>query len=74
MLKYTMAGIITAVIIAAIGYGIATLRMPGITKFEVTKKTAGEKLDDVLIRWIKFKAKGNRIYVYTKEEKKNGND
>lgn len=73
LLKYKMAGIISAIAVAAIGYAIATFKMPGIARFEITKKTAGEKLDDIILRWLKFKSKNNRIYVlYTKEEKKNG--
>ena len=72
LLKYKMAGIITAIAVAAIGYAIATFKMPHISKFEITKK-AGEKLDDIILRWLKFKSKNNRIYVlYTEEEKKNG--
>ena len=68
LLKYKMAGIISAILIAGLGYVIATFKMPGIAK-----KTAGEKLDDIILRWLKFKSKNNRIYVlYTKEEKKNG--
>ena len=73
LLNYKMAGIITAIAVAAIGYAIATFKMPNISKFEITKKTAGEKLDDIILRWLKFKSKNNRIYVlYTEEEKKNG--
>ena len=73
LLKYKMAGIISAILIAGLGYVIATFKMLGIARFEITKKTAGEKLDDIILRWLKFKSKNNRIYVlYTKEEKKNG--
>lgn len=73
LLKYKMAGIIVAIAVAAIGYAIATFKMPNIPKFEITKKTAGEKLNDIILRWLKFRSKNNRIYVlYTEEEKKNG--
>ena len=37
---------------------------------EEFKRISGERLDDVILRIIKFKAKGKRIYVYTKEEDK----
>lgn len=63
-------GLIIIVVFAAIGYGIATLKMPESNNFEITRKTGGERLDDVLIRALKFKQKGRRIYVYTKEEGK----
>ena len=28
----------------------------------------GENIDDVIVRWIKFKKNGNKIYVYKPEE------
>ena len=43
--------------------------MPETNSFEITRKTGGERIDDVILRAIKFKMKKNRIYVYTKEEK-----
>ena len=60
------------IIFALIGFGIGTFKMPNTKNFEITKKTGGEKIDDVLLRFIKFKMKKNRIYIYTKEEEKNG--
>ena len=65
-----MIGIGVAVLIAAIGFGIGTLKMPDTNKFEITRKTGGENLDSVLLKLIKFKSRGKRIYVYTKEENK----
>ena len=53
-----------------IGFAIATFRMPNSNNLEITRKTGGEKIDDIIIRAIKFKLKKNRIYVYTKEENK----
>lgn len=74
ILKMKMVGIATTAIFAAIGYGIATLKMPDSNRFELFRKTGGEKIDDIILRTIKFKAKGNRIYIQkeTKEEKNNG--
>lgn len=63
-------GLIITLAFAAIGFGITTLKVPESNNFSVTRKTGGEKLDDVILRAIKFKAKGKRIYVYTKEENK----
>ena len=63
-------GLIITLIFAAIGYGITTLKVPESNNFEITRKTGGEKLDDVILRAIKYKAKGKRIYIYTKEENK----
>lgn len=63
-------GLIIVLVFAAIGYGITMLRVPETNNFEITRKTGGDKIEDVLIRAIKFKQKGKRIYLYTKEEVK----
>ena len=68
MLKMTMVGIVIVALFALIGFGIGTLKVPEIAKFEFSKKTGGENIDDVIKRAIKFKTKGKKIYVY-KEEK-----
>lgn len=66
-----MVGIVAAVLFAAIGYGIAMLKVPESTRFEILRKTGGEKIDEVILRAIKFKAKGKRVYMQkTKEENK----
>ena len=65
-----MIGIIVALIFAAIGYGIATIKIPETNNFDITRKAGGEKLDEVILRLINIKRKGKRIYVYTKEENK----
>ena len=70
MLGFKMVGLIITIIFGAIGFGIATFKIPESTAFEITKKTGGENIDDVIIRWIKFKKNNNKIYVYKDEEKK----
>ncbi len=51
-------------IFGAIGYGIATLKVPESNNFEITKKTGGEKIDEVIKRWLLFKMKHGKIYIY----------
>lgn len=68
MLGFTMVGLIITLIFAAIGFAIGTLKVPDSNAFEITKKTGGENIDDVILRWIKFKKNGNKIYVYKLEE------
>lgn len=64
-----VVGIVLIVLLALIGFGIGTLKVPNTTAFEITRKTGGENLDDVIRRWLKFKFKNkNRIYVYTEHE------
>jgi len=70
MLGITWLGIGLAVFFAVIGFVIATFKIPETNTFEITRKTGGEKIDEVILRAIKFKAKGKRVYLYTKEESK----
>lgn len=68
LLKMTLVGIVFVVLFAAIGYGIAMLKVPNIGISKTSKKVAGEKLDDVIKRAIMFKRKQNKIYIYDNKE------
>ena len=68
-LKLKTVGIILTLICAGIGYAIGMLKVPNTDGMEITKKTGGENIDDVIMRYIKFKANKKKYYVYTKEEK-----
>lgn len=72
LLGLVKIGIALAIAMAAIGFGIATLKIPESNNFDIMRKTGGENLDDIIIRALKFKARGKRIYlnVDTKEENK----
>lgn len=59
-----MVGLIITLIFGAIGFAIGTFKVPDTTAFEITKKTGGENIDDVIRRGIKFKMQKNKIYVY----------
>lgn len=63
----TVAWIIL-ILFALIGFVIGTFKMPDTNAFEITRKTGGENIDDILLRWIKFKMKGKQIYTIMKEE------
>ncbi len=67
-IKFTI-GIAFIAIFGFIGFSIGTFKIPEIDTFEVTRKTAGANIDEVIKRAIKFKIKGKKIYVYAKEEK-----
>ena len=67
--KFINPGIIICVILALIGFLIGTVKMPSTEKFRVTRTVGGENIDDIIIRYIKFKRKNNKIYI-TKEEEK----
>lgn len=65
-------GIALAVICAALGFAVATFKVPETNAFEITRKTGGENIDEIFLRWLKFRKKNNAIYTYlgTEEEDK----
>ena len=71
MINLVIVGWIFIAIFVLIGFAIGTFKIPDTSAFEITKKTGGENIDDVIIRLIKFKMKKQKIYVYTEEEKNN---
>lgn len=64
-------GIALMILFSLIGFIIGTLKIPKIERFKFTKQTAGEKIDDIILRSFKFYRNKDRIYIY-KEEYKNG--
>lgn len=66
-------GIGVLIVFALIGFVIGTCKMPRIDSLKISRQTEGENLDEIIKRAIKFKMKKNKIYVYAKEEKDNGN-
>ena len=70
LLKWNHVGIGFVVALAGIGFVIGTFKVPDSTAFEITRKAGGAKIDEAILRYIKFKQKKNRIYLYTKEGKK----
>ena len=45
------------------------MKVPDTGGLEITRKTGGENIDDIIKRYIKFKKNNKKLYVYTKEEK-----
>ena len=70
LLGLTLVRIAVVVVFALIGFVIGTFKVPNIERFEFSRKTGGENIDDVIKRAVKFKMKKEKLYVYTKEEKK----
>lgn len=68
ILGFSMIGLMITLFFGLIGFVIGTLKVPESTAFEITKKTGGENIDDVILRWIKFKKNGNKVYIYKAEE------
>ena len=61
------------IIFALIGFLAGTFKIPRVDSIPFTRNTAGENIDEIIKRAIKFKLKKNKIYVYAKEEKDNVN-
>ena len=64
-------GIIIMAILAIIGFIIGTCKIPDIDTFDLTRKTGGQNIDEVIKQLIIFKFKKKQIYTYAKEEKEN---
>lgn len=64
----SFVGIVITVIFGLIGFCIGTLKVPELKKFEFTRKTGGENIDDIILRWFRFKKRKRIIYIYKKEE------
>ena len=71
LLNLTMVGIFITLFFALIGYAIGMFKMTDASGLEITRKTGGENLDDIILRYIKFKKNQKKLYVYTKEENLN---
>ena len=67
LLKLGTVGLFMIIIFAFIGFAIGTFKIPEINNFEFAKKVGGESIDNVILRYIKFKQKNNKIYVYKEE-------
>lgn len=70
-INLTVVGIVIVAIFALIGFAIGTFKIPDTQGLEITRKAGGEKIDDIIIRYIKFKARKNKIYILKDEEDEN---
>ena len=65
---FKTVGVVFLAIFALIGFGVGVIKIPNISGIAFTKKVAGDSIDEVVLRYIKFN-KNRKIYVDTKEEK-----
>ena len=66
-LSLTALGIILLIVFALLGYAIGTIKIPKINGLPFTKNIEGDSVDEIIIRYAKFKA-SRKVYSYTKEE------
>lgn len=69
MVGMAMVGIVIMAVLALIGFTIGTFKMPNAEGLKITRLVGGENIDDIILRYIKFKKNKNKIYI-TKEEEK----
>ena len=67
-MNLSAVGLLITGIFGLIGFIIGTFKMPDSTAFEITKKTGGENIDDVIIRFVKFKMQKNKVYLYRSKD------
>lgn len=60
-------GFIIIGILGLIGFSIGTFKIPQTKAFKITRDVGGDNIDDIIIRYFKFKKRKNILYV-TKEE------
>lgn len=70
LIKLDFIGYIVIGVLGFLGFAIGTFKMPNSNVFSITKATGGENIDDVIMRFIKFKKNKNKIYVYMEENTK----
>lgn len=64
ILGATLIGMLIVLLFGLIGFGIGSLKIPNSQNFEIFRKTGGEDVDEILIRLLKFKKGGKRVYLY----------
>ena len=69
LINFTSLGIISAGIFWLIGFAITSFKIPDSNNFELTRKAGGEYIDQIIMRYIKFKMQKNKIYTFFTEEK-----
>ncbi len=67
MLGMESLGFFFIVGFGAIGFAIATFKIPDTTTFQFTRKTGGENIDEIIKRYVKFKMQKKKIYVFDKD-------
>ena len=70
MIGLSTVGLIATLICGFIGFAIGTFKIPESNAFKFTKLVGGENIDDIILRWIKFKQKKNKVYIYKEEDSK----
>ena len=63
MLGLKTIGIIIMAVLAVIGFGIGSIKMPTTGNTKLAKNVGGDSIDEIILNYIKFK-KNKKIYTY----------
>ena len=67
----SLIGLVGVLVFGLIGFAIGALKMPNSQNFEILRKTGGENIDEIILRLLKFKKRGKKIYLYYTGGKEN---
>ena len=67
LLNLKTIGLVFIVLLGLLGFAIGTFKIPDNANLSFSRKVGGEAIDAIFLRWVKFKRKNNRIYVYKEE-------
>ncbi len=67
-MKMSFVGILILALLALFGFAFGTIKMPRITGWKFTKNIEGDSMDDIVVRYAKFRS-NRKIYTYMKEDK-----
>ena len=70
LIKLKTIGLFFIVLFGLIGFAIGTFKIPDNANLSFSRKVGGEAIDTIFLRWIRFKQKKNKIYVYKEEDAK----
>lgn len=67
LFKTNLIVFIVSLIFGIIGFAIGTFKIPDSNSMEITRKAGGQGIDEIILRYIKFKLKKDKLYVNCKE-------
>lgn len=74
IMKIAYWGLLSILIGGLIGFTIGTLKIPKISILKNSQDIAGENIDEIIKRYIKFKKQKNKIYIVKTEEEVKSNN
>ena len=64
ILGFSLIGMASALVFGLVGFIISSCKMPNSQNFEILRKTGGEDMDEIILRLLKFKKGGKKVYLY----------